>query len=261
MGFSIINTLNQIALRLERSRGYARATATELVLQFGKPQELTRLTAEAYNRNPHYLDDNNRDLRTWEESIVREFFPKAPAKVLVGACGGGREMLALERLGYRVAGFDPGAALVDLARKQASAELLLALEVSTYEDLIAGSSAIIGHAPFDAVILGWGSLSHLSESSTRLALLRQARRLCPSGPILLSWVHDAPSEVELAVRKRLSALGLATRDACEGYSIVGGFSRSYSHQDIFDLAAQSGNRVLRYDEGDYPHALFAPLGA
>lgn len=257
MNRSIISALNHIALHLQGSEGYTRATLTELVLQLAKPEQLTRFTSDAYNRNPNYLDRNNKEFHPWEQSIVGEFFPPPPARVLVGACGGGREMVALATLGYEVAGFDPAPSLVDLARSQISAPSLLSVEVASYEDLIAQHGAP-PTAPYNALILGWGSLSHLSDPHTRRALLLKARELCPEGPILLSWVHDGPSEPELAVRKILLSLGVSTRDRRESYNTVGGYSRGYSHEEIFALASATSNRVLRYDEGDYPHALFSP---
>ena len=257
MGKLIINALNQLALHLDRSKGYVQATATELVLHLAGPEELSRFTGEAYDRNPNYLDGSKQYLFDWEEAIVAEFFPPAPSKILVGACGGGREMVGLAKLGYSVEGFDPGAALVSLARKQVPTERLLELAVGSYEDLIIGSASVCAHGPYDALILGWGSLSHLAAAKTRHELLLRARELCPRGPIVLSWVHDGPGEPALAIRKWLAALGFATRDVRECYTMIGGYSRSYSHEEIFSLAANTGHRVLRYDEGDYPHAVLA----
>ncbi len=259
MSKSIINALNQLAIYLDRSKGYVQATATELVLHLARPEQLSRFTGEAYNRNPNYLDGSKQELFEWEEAVVTEFFPPSLAKILVGACGGGREMIALARLGYAVAGFDPGDELVALAREQVPEEKLLCLEVGCYEELMEGPSSARGQAPYDALVLGWGSLSHIASAEMRHLLLANSRTLCPLGPIVLSWVHDGPSRQQLAVRQRLAALGIATRDLREGYSTAGGYSRSYSHEEIFYLAADTGNRVLRYDEGDYPHAIFGPV--
>ena len=256
-----VNRLNRLAIALESASAYSRAIANEITLQWGKPDDLTRLTVQAYNANTRYLDPDNRGLFAWEEAILAEFFPSPPAKVLVGACGGGRELLALAEKGYDVAGFEPAVALTEVARSIVPAKRLLELQVASYEELLAGGSPLVAHAPFDAIILGWGSLSHLSVAATRLALLSTSRALCPTGPILLSWVHDAPSEEELQVRQLLASLGLRTRDARVGYSPRGGFSRSYSHEEIFALADQSGNRVLRFVDGDYPHAIFGALAA
>jgi 2-polyprenyl-3-methyl-5-hydroxy-6-metoxy-1,4-benzoquinol methylase len=256
---SIINALNQLALVLERSRGYAQATATELVLHLAGPEQLSRFTGDAYNRNPIYLDGSKQYLFEWEAAIVTEFFPPSPSKVLVGACGGGREMIGLAKLGYDVAGFDPGADLIALAREEVPAERLLELALGSYEELMIRRASASAHAPYDALILGWGSLSHLSSAKTRHDLLLQAREVSPLGPIVLSWVRDGPGEPELAVRERLAALGFTTRDVRECYSMIGGYSRTYSHEEIFSLAADTGNRVLRYEEGDYPHAVFGPI--
>lgn len=255
---SAMSTINDVARLLERSSRYSRAAANEAILHLARPSDLTWLTVQAYDRNPHYLDETKQELFPWEAAVVSEFFPKPPARILVGACGGGREMGPLAELGYNVAGFDPGPALVAVAGKTVSPERLVDLEVGTYEDLIANRSAMDGHGPFDAVILGWGSLSHLGVASTRRDLLRKTRSLCPTGPVLLSWVRDDPGATELRIRKGLATLGIHTRAPNIGYTPHGGFSRSYSYQEIFELAAQTDYRVQRFDEGSYPHALLSP---
>src|SRR5258708_387635 len=41
-----------------------------------------------------------RGLFEWERAVISRFFPSAPARVLVGAAGLGREAIALAEMGY-----------------------------------------------------------------------------------------------------------------------------------------------------------------
>jgi len=251
-----INALSKLALILEDSADYVRALSSEAVLHLASPDRLADLTIKAYDRNPKYLSRDNLGLFAWEDAVLREYLPAAPASILVAACGGGREMQALAQLGYKVSGFEPGAALVETARSIIPSQMLGQLRVLSFEAFIASRSPIFDCV--DALILGWGSLSHVSVEATRIALLNEGRELCPTGPIILSWVKDGPTELELKVRERISGFGIKTRDVREGYSTHGGYTRSYSYDEVFTLAAETGQRVVRYDEGDYPHAVLLP---
>ena len=48
----------------------------------------------------------------FEDRAISKHFPPPPGTVLVGAAGGGREAIALARLGYSVVAFEPARALV-----------------------------------------------------------------------------------------------------------------------------------------------------
>ena len=46
--------------------------------------------------------------------------------------------------------------------------------------------------PYAAIVLGWGSLTHVLDPSARRRLLRACDRLCPTGPIVASaWIISA----------------------------------------------------------------------
>ncbi len=253
-----LEKLEKHGLRLGRSSRLVRAMAAEAIFNLASPMDWGPLTARSYDRNPRYLAPENRNLFDWERDVVDEFFPPPPARILVGAAGGGREMAALADMDFDVAGFEPGPRLAELATSTVSSARLLAIEPASFEDVVEGCASIERLAPYDAVVIGWGSMSHLGSAEVRHRLLAKMRYLCPKGPVLLSWVHDRPGEIELRLRRALARLGVPTREEHEGYSFIGGFSRSYSHEEIFGLANDAGFRVLHYSETQYPHAVLQP---
>ena len=60
-----------------------------------------------------YLDSG---FQFWEDLAVKRFFTPGSA-VLVAAAGGGRELIALERAGYRAEGFECSPAMVATGKK------------------------------------------------------------------------------------------------------------------------------------------------
>ena len=59
------------------------------------------------------------------------------------------------------------------------------------------------HAPYDAVLLGWVSFTHLPDPQVRKALLTRLAELCPDGPILLSFWLRSEGRGRGAARRRL----------------------------------------------------------
>src|SRR5262249_22445928 len=150
------------------------------------------LTAFVYADQRTYLPGGARfqgGLFGWERrALDAPVFPRS-GRVLIGAAGAGRELCALVERGFSVVAFDPCAPFADAARKAAPRDGATVVQAS-YEDLV---DAVEGRGgplellraepPFDAVVLGWGSFSHVMPASARLALLRALRVLAPRGPV------------------------------------------------------------------------------
>lgn len=120
------------------------------------------------------------ELFDWETDWFKQALPAAPGRILVGGAGAGREMRWLQENGYSAVGFDPVAGRVHD----------LALSCASYEDLVAHNSEqfqrLLQQGPYDAVLLGWGSYTHISSPEVRAELLVKLRGLC-NGPVLLSF--------------------------------------------------------------------------
>jgi hypothetical protein len=210
-----------------------------------------------------------RGLFDWERELFARELPVAPARLLLGGAGDGAEALPLTAAGYEVHAFEPASACLP-ALRAAVGPGGSASELS-YHDLLTPAQAAgqLLAREYDAVIFGWGSISHVLDARTRAQLVQLCARLCPRGPILLSFAFG--SETEPARQSRAFALGarLGARLASlrdlpqpeaaerERFWPQAGFVHLFSVSELQQLAAAAG-RQLRLQEGPYPHAVLTP---
>ena len=266
--------VDRATLRLDSLRDGVR---DELLLAWIRHEDRAGLTAAVYAEQGTYLPGGHRfqsGLFPWERrAFDLPIFPRS-GRVLIGAAGAGRELVALEERGFSVVAFDPCAPFADAARSVADPARSTVIHAS-YADLVAAAegresplaSAITG-APFDAVILGWGSLSHVLPSSARSALLRAVHTLAPNAPVLTSFAIEvdssAPPESKGRVRDTLRRLFSALHapgvsEAGDHFFLNGGFFAYLGHDEIVRLAWASGYEVAHYEDTSYPHAILVPL--
>ncbi len=145
--------------------------------------ELSTITQRLYDHRETY---GPRGLFPWERVWYERELPAAPARLLIGGCGSGREMVPLVEAGYEVCGFDPAGRLCGSARLALPGRARI--WQLRYEDLVeSGGGELASRAPYSAVILGWGSFSHLLDAQMRARVIEVLHRSCPQGPILLSF--------------------------------------------------------------------------
>ncbi len=146
-----------------------------------------------------FRPENDHDgLYPWESEWFERRMPPAPASVLVGAAGAGREARALRELGYRVHAFEPSTSAFRLCERALGSDHA---DPASYQDFVATalrgkrtSLRLEPDAKFDAVLLGWGSFGHVLRADDRFELLRACDRVAPRGPILLS-IFEPNAEV------------------------------------------------------------------
>jgi hypothetical protein len=166
-----------------------------------RDEEKEVLSVDLYDAS--FRPENDHDgLYPWETQWFERRLPPAPASVLVGAAGAGREAVALQRLGYAVHAFEPSASAFEVCRMSLGSEHV---DRASYRDLVATALndrstrlRIEGGKRFDAVLLGWGSFGHVLRHSDRFELLRACDRIAPEGPILLSIFE--PSETGVSAK-------------------------------------------------------------
>jgi hypothetical protein len=123
-----------------------------------------------------------------------------------------------------------------------------------YEDLSLDEArgALQGRAPYDAILFGWASFSHVLDQGARERAIQVLDQLCPSGPLMLSFHAWQPNDrgkrprpFERAARRvgqRLGELrGLPRADGDDGrdreaFLPHAGFIHRFSEEEIFALA-------------------------
>jgi hypothetical protein len=149
---------------------------------------LKRLDEHYYERDEMYrtTEWNGAGLFPWEHDAVKAHFPPQ-GRVVVPACGGGREVLALLRAGYDAIGYEPHPALADYAERFLAEQGYPGRAHRSPRDSFPDSG------PCDAVLVGWGAYTLISPRDVRVEFLRGAGNAVASGgPILLSgFAQDA----------------------------------------------------------------------
>ena len=147
-------------------------------------KSLNAATRLYYAGVPKYLEPeyNTSGLEEWESRLLDRYFRDCRT-LLVGAAGGGREVVALADKGLEVTAFECSLKMVQAARKLLT-DRNLAAEVM---------EAPPGEVPkleaeFDGAIVGWGGYMHIPGTAARVRFLEQLReRGPPDAPILLSF--------------------------------------------------------------------------
>jgi len=254
----LLLAFNSVSDLLDRAYRNFDVLRSELLLANVSPEHWHRFTVHNYDRNQlFHSDQHHQRVFPWEKACFDDFFPAPSGRVLVGGAGSGREMSVLMGMGYRVAGFEPAAALVARGREILSPEALLGFDVGGYEELVDGRLEVARRGPFDAVVLGWGSLSHVASAATRERLFRMLPTLCPDGPVLLSWIEAKPvGKKRDRLRRGLSRIGSATPSANDSFRPHMGFIHALDRDELVMLAALADREVVRVGAG--PHAVLLP---
>jgi hypothetical protein len=260
-----------------RANNIRESVIDEALLAWIRPEDRAALTSIVYADQEVYLPSGIRfqsGLFAWEKrAFDSPLFPRS-GRVLLGAAGGGRELSALLERGFSVVAFDPCAPFVDAARTLALGVTSTVVEAS-YADLV---RAIEGRGgpldfvregpPFDAIILGWGSFSHVMPSSDRLALLRALHSLSGAAPVLMSFalepepgsVPPGKGRIRTTLQRLFASLGApGVSEEGDHFLANGGFFSFLSQDELMKLAFGAGYEVALFQELPYPHAILIPL--
>ncbi|HEV8722566.1 MAG TPA: SAM-dependent methyltransferase [Candidatus Binatia bacterium] len=156
------------------------------------------LVNKIYYDNSKSLHDeeyNQRGLRDWERKVINKYFQQAKS-LLVAGVGGGREVLALRRIGYAVDGFDCNPGLVECANALLKKEGFVPDLQYVPED----QCPDYARKTYDGVIVGWGVYMHIQGRQPRIRFVQTLRsRTREDCPILLSFFHRSGAEARFKV--------------------------------------------------------------
>ncbi len=218
--------------------------------QIDQATELNYLSLEKY-RNLNY---NKSGLWDWEEKALKSHFQKCKS-ILVGACGGGREILALSAMGFQVDGFECVDKLV-----QHSKEALKSEGINSQVYLSSPNQAPSELGKYDGLILGWGAYMHIRGRDKRVDFLKEFRlHINDNGPILLSFFARDNSKQYGSIYKVARFFRFLTRnsDSLEiGDTLNGTFDHFFTKEEVESELTQAGFEMVYYSADiTYPHAI------
>jgi len=207
-------------------------------------------------RQPNYHDKeyNRRGLWAWEERVLTEHFAECDRLILIGA-GGGREVLALLRLGYQIDGFESHPALV------AAANSLLQEEgFDTSVGLVQRDESPNTKTTYDGIIVGWGAYMLVQSRRHRITLLKQLRALTHRQcPILLSfyWRSGSPSaSYKMSAFLANMIRRTTNREPIDvGDWLAPAYVHFFTRDEIASELSEGGFLLVHYSTAEYGHAV------
>jgi hypothetical protein len=248
----------------------------ELLFAFLPASARNGLTFDVYSRSRGYVVGGEyflHGLWAWEAALLDD--PRVPrsGRALLAAVGGGRELKVLLERGYEVFAFEPVGPLFESARSVGVAAGSRALVVqASYQDLVAKAEGKSGPLDglagrFDLCVLGWGSLSHLTEPGAVLETLRAVRALAPDAPVIASFllrtkgtpdVKGGARKLRHGLRRLFEAAGASAVPEGLRFGTAHGFYYQYLASEFTELCGRAGYEVAVIGEMPHPHVLLLP---
>ena len=262
---------------IDKSYAVVDRVRSRLILALASDTVLVRFNDLAYG-GASTDDPGSPEFRSglfpWEEQIITADLPLTPARVLIGAAGGGREALVLAQKGYEVAAFEPCEKLATATASHFAKRLNVRIYRTRYEDLPClfptrpdqPATTLEVNAHFEAAILGLASYSHLRTEAQRIRTLSLFARYV-HGPILVSFFpsmrKEAFEKVQTGrVQNTLKKKG--SRESNDRFSVYVGFTHKVSAAELEATAnSRSGLKILHLHAGSaerLPHAVLLPIG-
>lgn len=212
--------------------GAARAIHSLLWLHLLDHRDLDDLTLLSYanSSGSGFASEahNIADLHAWEEATFREFL-SGQMRVLVAGAGGGREMIALARMGHKVTGFDASDDLAEACRANLTTAGVTATMIN------AGPGAVPdGQGRFDALVIGRGVYHHIPGRTKRITFLRAcAALLVDCAPLIMGDVLTRQKHKRAELLTRLIAKE-------SGDSISDSFYHFFTVEELAEEIAEAG---------------------
>ncbi|MDB4947682.1 MAG: hypothetical protein JWM27_331 [Gemmatimonadetes bacterium] len=193
-----------------------------------------------------YRDDahNLGGLFAWEKEALAGWFRGRERLLLVGA-GGGRETVALARMGFGVDSYECNPALVEYA-----AGLLARAGVAAEIRPIPRDRAPAEGGPYDGAVVGWSAYMLIAGRERRVHFLRGLReRMMDGAPLLLSfWTREesapGPHRVARIANRVRRVLGRPPVDV--GDDLVPNYLHHFTAAEVADEMRAGGFGMQRF---------------
>ena len=220
-----------------------------------KTEDFHRIDEIYFNDSTMYYKEkyNKHGLWDWEEEIIDEYFCECKKLLLLGV-GGGREFLALHKMGYDIDGFECNSKLVEYANT-----LLAKQGIVPNVQLSPRDRWQYGTKLYDGIIVGWGVYLLIQEKARRIALLRNLRnQLKETSPILLSFFcrSDTERRFKMVAKVANTIRCLLRRNFVEvGDYLNPNYVHFFTREEIaFEMQA-AGFQLAVYSSQSYGHAV------
>lgn len=202
-----------------------------------------------------YYDEgyNKSGLHDWERRAIDEHF-RGRRRLLVTSVGGGREVLALQELGYVVDGFECNAGLAAFAKALCEKEGRAADIMLAERDQCPATGSV-----YDGAVVGWGAYTLIQGRKKRVEFLKQLRPQVEEGaPLLVSYMARVCDSKYL---RTVAAVGnvfrtILGRERLElGDDLNPIYVHLFNEAEIAAELGEAGFTLKTYAAGPYGHAV------
>jgi hypothetical protein len=198
-------------------------------------------------------DYNSQGLFDWERRAVETHF-RSGGSIGLMAAGGGREVLALRRLSFRVDAWECQPDFVIAAN-----ELLVAEGYEPSVTYAPRNAVPTGTNVYDGLIIGWGAYTLIRGRARRVALLRELRTKLETGaPMLLSFFTRRPSDVQFRIAAAVGNLlrrSLGREQVEQGDHLEPNFVHRFVERELAAELAAGGFELEYFAAAPYGHAI------
>lgn len=237
---------------------YSLATSsifTGFWLGFLSREQIHAVGEHYFKKERFYRTDeyNTRGLFDWEKRAVEKHFGGCK-RLLVAAAGGGREVIALRKLGFEVDGFEAHPELLSFANDLLEREGMI-------PDI---RPAPWDHCPpisekYDGALVGWGAYMHIRGRQRRIGFLRELRQTLKEGaPLLLSfYVRGEKARYHRWVGKfgRATARVLRRETVDTGDCLLPFYAHFFTQRPLEEELVAGGFEPVAYELYEYGHAI------
>jgi len=219
-------------------------------------RELQIIDRIYYEQTCNYCDEsyNKSGFLDWERRAFLKFFQSCQT-LLVTAIGGGRECVALNRLGFDADGFECNRQLFEFAEKLFEQE-----KVEGEFHLVPPDAVWHFGKIYDGAIIGWGAYMLIQGRERRIDFLKKMRvQMSDGAPLLISFFARQSDEIYF---KRIYRTANFFRTLLNREKVELGdelrplaFVHWFSEAEINAEFAEAGFKVIYYNQDEYGHAV------
>jgi len=219
-------------------------------------RSIVQLVDKSYNLFSGYRSNDylRSGLFPWEKYSVETYFAGCKT-ILVGAAGGGREIVALSKMGYRMDAFDCNRLLIAAAENVLNKEQIDCRYKYADPDHVPEQFGL-----YDGLIMGWSGYSHIVGQADRIKFLKEFRQhLQADGVLLISFFVRENDSTSFKVTYKLGQLIRKIRFSHEnlefGDTLIEFYLHYFNQAEIEHELANAGLTLVYYSGTGFGNAV------
>jgi hypothetical protein len=204
-----------------------------------------------YSHAEYYVEDkyNQSGLFEWEKPMIEKHFSNAK-NILLIAAGGGRETLALNKMGFEVDSYECNPTLVEYGNG-----LLKKNGVDSKIKYLPRNSVPGEIKKYDGIIIGWGAYSLIPGGKKRLTFLAKFYPfLNIDAPLMISFLYTLKRARRDKIINKVSNFFrfFSGRDRTDpGDRLAPDFIHYFTEKEIKSELTQAKFRIIDYSSTEY----------